>query len=169
MCGCKWHSFFLSYSWINNILDQLSGKEFACQCTRPGFDPWVLKVPWRREWQLTPVFLPGKSHGQRSLLVYSPWGRKRAGYNLVAKQGFPSGLDSKESACNAGDPVLIPGSGRSPGEGNGYPLHYSCLENSMGRGAWWATVHGAAESDMTEQLTLSLNFHLVTKQQYFLS
>ena len=46
------------------------------------------------------------------------------------------GLDSKESACNAGDPGLIPGSGRSSGEGNGYPLQYSCLENSMDRGAW---------------------------------
>ena len=46
------------------------------------------------------------------------------------------GLDSKESACNAGDPGLIPGSGRSPGKGNGYPLQYSCLENSMDRGAW---------------------------------
>ena len=55
--------------------------------------------------------------------------------------GFPGGSDGKESACNAGDPGSIPGSGISPGEGNGYPLHYSCQENSMDRGAWWATVH----------------------------
>ena len=48
---------------------------------------------------------------------------------------------------------FIPGSGRFPGEGNGYPLQYSCLENSMERGAWWATVHGVAESDMTVSLT----------------
>ena len=54
--------------------------------------------------------------------------------------------DSKESACNAGDLGLIPGLGRSPGEGNGYPLQYSCLGNSMDRGAWQATVHEAAES-----------------------
>ena len=49
---------------------------------------------------------------------------------------FPGGSDGKESACNAGDPGSIPGSGRFPGEGNGYPLHYSCLENLMDRGAW---------------------------------
>ena len=58
--------------------------------------------------------------------------------------GFPSGSDSKESACNAGDLNSIPGLGRSPGEGNGNPLQYSCLENPMDRGAWWATVHGVA-------------------------
>ena len=52
--------------------------------------------------------------------------------------------DSKESACNAGDSSLIPGLGRSPGEGNGNPLQYSCLENSMDRGAWQAIVHGVA-------------------------
>ena len=52
------------------------------------------------------------------------------------------GSDSKESACNVRDPGSIPRLGRSPGEGNGYPLQYSCLENSMDRGAWWATVMG---------------------------
>ena len=46
------------------------------QCRRPGFNPWVGKIPWRRECQPTPVFLPGESHGQRSLVGYSPWGRK---------------------------------------------------------------------------------------------
>ena len=58
--------------------------------------------------------------------------------------GFPGGSDGKESACNAGDPSSIPGSERSSGEGNGYPLQYSCLENSMDRGGWQATVHGVA-------------------------
>ena len=60
--------------------------------------------------------------------------------------GSPGGSDGKESACNAGDQGLIPGLGRSPGEGNGYPLQYSCLENLMDRGAWQATVHGIAKS-----------------------
>ena len=55
--------------------------------------------------------------------------------------GFPGGSNSKQSACNAGDLGSIPGLGKSPGEGNGYPLQYSCLENSMDRGAWQATVH----------------------------
>ena len=58
--------------------------------------------------------------------------------------------DGKEYACNAGDPGSVPGSGRCPGEGNGYPLQYSCLENSMDRGAWQATVHQVTESDTIE-------------------
>ena len=60
--------------------------------------------------------------------------------------GFPGVLDSKESTCNTGDQGSIPGSGRSPGEGNGYPLQYSCMENSMDRGAWWGTDHGVAKN-----------------------
>ena len=58
-----------------------SGKESACQCRRHkrrGFNPWVRMLPWRRKWQPTPVFLPGKFHGQRSLGGYSPWGRKES-------------------------------------------------------------------------------------------
>ena len=59
---------------------------------------------------------------------------------------FPGGLGDKETACNAGDPGSIPGSGRSPGEGNGYPLQYSCLEDPTDRGAWQATVHRVTKS-----------------------
>ena len=62
------------------------------------------------------------------------------------KWDFPGGSDGKESACNAGDPGLIPGLSRSPGEGSGYPLQYSCLENSMDRGAWQVAVHGVKNS-----------------------
>ena len=64
----------------------LSGKESACQCRRCGFDPWVGKIPWRMSWQPSPAFLSGKSHGQRSLVGYSPWGLKRVGHDLVTKQ-----------------------------------------------------------------------------------
>ena len=60
--------------------------------------------------------------------------------------GFPGGSDGKVSAHNAGNPGSIPGLGRSLGEGNGNPLQYSCLENSMDGGAWWATVHGVTKS-----------------------
>ena len=60
--------------------------------------------------------------------------------------GFPGGSDGKASACNVGDLGSIPGLGRSPGEGNGYPLQYSGLENSTDRGAWPATVHRVAKS-----------------------
>ena len=60
--------------------------------------------------------------------------------------GFPGGSDGKESACNAGDLGSIPGLGRSSGEWNDYPLQYSCLKKFMGRGAWWATVHGVTKS-----------------------
>ena len=64
--------------------------------------------------------------------------------------GFPCSSDGKESACNAGDPGSIPGLGKSPEEGNGNSLQYSCLETSMDREAYWATFHGVKELDMTE-------------------
>ena len=67
-------------------------------------------------------------------------------YWSIIALGFPGGSDGKKSACNVGNPGLIPGLGRSPGEGNGNPLQYSCLEDPMDRGAWWATVHGVTKS-----------------------
>ena len=78
---------------------------------------------------------------------------KYCSYRLV---GLPWWLSGKESTCNAGDIGLIPGSGRSPGEGNGNPLLYSCLGNPMNRGAWWAIVHGVAR----------VEHNLATKQQH---
>ena len=86
------------------------------------FSSWVGKIHWRRERLPTPVFLD-----------------------------FPCDSAGKESACNAGDLDWIPGLGRSPGEGKGYPLQYSGLENSMDYSPW-----GHKESDTTEQLSLSL-------------
>ena len=79
-------------------------------------------------------------------------------------EGFSGGSDSKESACGVRDQGSIPGSGRSPGEGNGDPLQYSCLENPMGGGVWQATVHGVAKSDtlhvLLSQFGTSLLFHV---------
>ena len=68
-------------------------------------------------------------------------------------------LEAKASACNAGDLGSIPGLGRSPGEGNGNPLQYSCLENPMDGGAWWATVYGVAKSRTQLSNFTSLYFH----------
>ena len=73
--------------------------------------------------------------------------------------GFLGGSEVKASARNAGDLGSIPGWGRSPGEENGNPLQYSCLENPMDRGAWWVTVHGVTEWDTTERV--HFHFHIL--------
>ena len=65
---------------------------------------------------------------------------------MCISRGFPKWLSSKESACNAGNMGVIPGSGRSPGGGHGNPLQYSCLENPRDGGAWWAAIYGVAPS-----------------------
>ena len=80
--------------------------------------------------------------------------------------GFPCSSVGKESACNAGDLGSIPGSGRSPGEGNGNPLQYSCLENLMDRGAWRATVHGVTRvgHDLATKLPTILGPSLVAQR-----
>ena len=96
------------------------------QCRRPWFSSWVGKIPWRRDRLPTPVFL-----------------------------GFPGGSAGKESACNAGDLDLIPGLGRSPGEGNNYPLQYSGLENPMD-----CIVHGVTKSQtQLDWATFTLKTH----------
>ena len=74
--------------------------------------------------------------------------------NIIS--GFPGGSGSKESACNAGDQGSISGLGRSPGEGNGNPVQYSCVENSMDRGAWWARVYGVLIFFLAVSLATSL-------------
>ena len=79
--------------------------------------------------------------------------------NLSLSQQFPGGSDGKTSAYNSEDMGSIPGSGSCPGEGNGNPLQYSCLGNSMDGGAWWATVHGVTKS-RTGQSDFTLKFHI---------
>ena len=120
----------------------LSCKESAYQCRRHRrhrFDPWVRKIPWRRKWQPTPIILPGKSYGQRSLEGYSLW-------------------EYKESANLA---VL----GTTYGEGSRNPLQYSCLENPMDRGTWWAAVHGVTRNwTRLSNFTFTFNFHALEKE-----
>ena len=133
------HPFYLQCrspwfdSWVRKILlrrDKLSTPHpFHLRCRSPSFDSWVRKIPLRRDKLSTAVFL-----------------------------GLPGGSDSKEPACNAGDLGSIPGLGRSPGGGHSNPPQYSYLENSMDRGAWWATVHGVTKSLSLSQGTFTFTF-----------
>ena len=79
--------------------------------------------------------------------------------------GFPRGSDVKEYVCNAGDLGSLPGSGRSPGEGNGNPLQYSCLENSMDRGAWRATVYGVSKSQDPKSTSLYIKYPVMNRSK----
>ena len=103
-------------------------------------NPWVGKIPWRKKWQPTPVFFPGKSNGQRSLVGCSPWGHEES--DTAEQLPFHFSL-----SCI--------------GEGNGNPLQCSCLENPMDGGAWWATVHGAAKS-RTRLSNFTFTFTFIT-------
>ena len=88
-------------------------------------------------------------HGWRSLVSYSPWGLKESDVTKHTDRsslGLPGGTVGKQPPASTGDTGSIPGSGRTPGGENGSPLQYSCLENSMDRRAWWATVHEVAKS-----------------------
>ena len=128
----------------------LSGKESVCQCRRYRFDPWVKKILWRRKWQPTPMFLPGKYHGQRNLTGYSSWGCKRVRHDWVTKQ--------QHLHIYVYVKLIY-------GEGNGTPLQYSCLENPIDGGAWWAAVHGVARSrTQLSDFTLTFHFHALEKE-----
>ena len=125
--------------WFNN-------KESACQCRRCRkcwFDPWVRKIPWRKAWQPTPIFLSGKSHGQRILAGFSLWGRKEL---YMIERAYCVYYVS-HVYCDIG-------------EGNGNPLQYSCLENPRDRGAWWAAGYGVTQSP-TRLMQLSSNSNVV--------
>ena len=108
--------------------DSSVGKDSSCKCRRPQFDFWVGKIRWRRDRLPTPVFL-----------------------------GFPCGLAGKESACNAGALGSIPGLGKSPGEGRGYPLQDPGLENSMD-----CIIHGVPKSGH-DWVTFTLTAQLCTQ------
>ena len=105
---------------------------------------WKFTVMWMGS--LCPA--DSGSHGASCILVTGLLLRDGWPHNHNTLSAHWCGSDSKESVCNAVDLGSIPGSGRCPGEGNGYPLQYSCLENSMDTGAWRAAVHGVTKSRM---------------------
>ena len=114
-----------------------TGRDCAGSRTPGG---WAMLGPKQRSTQLKPpvhyAFLNthtrARTHTHRQTDIHT--------------MGFPGGSDGKESACNAGDLGSVLGLGRSPGEENGNPPQYSCLDNTMDRGAWWATVRGVTKS-----------------------
>ena len=115
-------------------------KASACKAGmgRSRFYPRVGKIPWRRQWQSTPALLPGKSHGRRSLIGYSPGGRKESDTTERLHFHFSVVKNPPANAEDTRDMSSIPGLGRSPGGGHGNPFQYSCLENPMDRGPWQA-------------------------------
>ena len=106
-------------------------------------------------------YMPLFTYKWIQILKKNKWGKPLL-MRLCLFSCFPGSSDGKASAYNAGDPGSIPGSGRSPGEGNDNPFQYSCLENPMDRGAWWATVHGVAKSRtrLSDFTSLHFNKHL---------
>ena len=110
-------------------------------------DSWKTNI-----WKVTLMYpFPAQKYSWIIIRFYSERSMKFHSLSTLDLFDFPGGSEGKASACNVGDPGLIPGSGRSPGEGNGNPLQYSCLENPTDGGAWWAAVHGVTESETTEQ------------------
>ena len=126
-------------TFLSNFLISLSRKaQFGLPCLQrvSSFPGTILFVVL--------AFKQRKKPQVRACLRYSP--RARIFSQFYGFLGFPDGSDCKESASNAGDPGSIPGLGRFPEEGNGYPLQYSCLKSPMDRGPWRATDHGVAKS-----------------------
>ena len=125
------HGAKVNYPGTRQMLG-FPGKEATCQCGDAGdvgSIPGLGKIPWRRKWHPTPVLLPGKSHGWRSLVGCRPWGGEES--DTTEWLHFHFSL-----SCT--------------GEGNGNPLQCSCLENLRDRGAWWAAIYGVTRSRTTE-------------------
>ena len=144
--------FFIGGSIIGaSLMAQMVKRLPAMGETR--FDPQVGKISWRRKWHPTPVFLPGKSHGRRSLVGYCPWGCKESDtterlYLLIYYYywWFRRWLSGKESTCQHRRHEFDPWVKKMPGGRNGNPLQYSCLGNPVDRGALWIAVHGVEKS-----------------------
>ena len=137
------------HTWLGDSAheDTLSGRQcLPGQSGRDRHGDARELRPQGRGWRMTPLGTPSPKEGHGPLASRTPARTPGVQPCLSRSWGFPGGSAGKDSACNAGGPGLIPGLGRSPGEGNDNPLQYSCLGNPMNRGAWWATVHGIAKS-----------------------
>ena len=133
----RWQPTRLPHPWDSPGKNTGVGCHFLLQC---------MKVKSEREVaQSSPTLATPWTAGYQAPLS-TGFFRQEYWSGVLASYIFPCTSVSKESSCSAGDPGLIPGSGRSPGEGYGKPLQYPCLENPMDRGAWWAAVHGVAKS-----------------------
>ena len=132
-----------AWHWKHRIPRWLSGEKSACQCKGAGdiwFDPGSGRSP---------------GGGNGNPFREDPLEEEKETHSSILS--FPGGSDGKESACSSGDQGSIPGLEDSPGEGNGNPLQYSCLENPMDGEAWWAAVHGVAKS-WTQQSDFTFTF-----------
>jgi len=153
-----WSKWIHLIDWFNLVIAILLTMYMCCVCCVShsvvsdslwphGLEPARLLHPWDSPGKNTGVGCHALFQGifptQESNQILHC---RQILYQLSYQEVFPSGSDGKESACNVRDLCLIPGSGRSSGEGNGKPLHYSCLENPMDGGAWWAPIHGVTKS-----------------------
>ena len=120
-------------------------------------------IPWRREWQPTPLFLHGKFHGQRSLVGHSPWGHKES--DMTERLSAHRHTHTHTHTHTHLHIYLLALPHGTSRESNGTPLQYSCLENPMDRGAWWAAVHGVTKSQTRlNDFTFTFHFHAFEKE-----
>ena len=113
--------------WEKAYVNHIYGRHIACQCRRLRFNPWVRKIPWRRKWQPTPVFLPGKFHGLRSLVGYSSWDHRVRHDWATKQQFFAVGNGNWHSHSGKGCDSLL-------------------KNQTYTREAWHAAVHGVTKS-----------------------
>ena len=150
-------------SQISDFPGHSDSKSVCLQCGRPRFGPWVGKILWRRKWQPTEVLSPGKSHGQRSLVGYSPWGRKESDtteqlhfhFHLFSRSFSGSSAVKNLPAMQETWVRFLPWSAIFPEEGNGNPLLYSCM------GTPWTEKSGRLQPMELQRI----GHDVVTKQQ----